>query len=244
MASSTSFPNSCLVALLLCCCYVLLFTVLLLNWYTMKLISVASEKGGVGKTTTAVTLAAHLGQQGRTLLVDADERLRSSVKWTGKKEGYSGWRFETMLFSAFVQQREPGAGYDFVVLDTKGGEGHVELVELAQNSALLIVPTKPDGVSADGLVATLEPLIDAGVRNYRVLLTDVPPAPNSDGLDLRLELDQGEIPIFSRDIRHAVAISKAAREGICVRDVKGDRYAKLVWMDYELVSREVIRDVR
>ena len=93
MAFSTRFSNSRLVALLLCCCYVLLFTVLLLNWYTMKLISVASEKGGVGKTTTAVTLAAHLGQQGRTLLVDADERLRSSVKWTGKKEGYSGWRF-------------------------------------------------------------------------------------------------------------------------------------------------------
>ena len=231
-------------ALLLLCHLILLFTALLLNCLAMKLISVASEKGGVGKTTTAVTLAAHLGQQGRTLLVDADERLRSSLKWTGKKEGYAGWKFDTTLFSAFMQQPEPGAGYDFVVLDTKGGEGQTELVELAHNSALLIVPTKPDGVSADGLVATLEPLIEAGIHNYRVLLTDVPPAPNSDGLDLRLELDEGSIPMFSRDIRHAVAISKAAREGICVRDVKGDRYAKLVWMDYELVSREVIRDVR
>ena len=210
----------------------------------MKLISVASEKGGVGKTTTAVTLAAHLANEGRTLLVDADERLRSSIKWTGKKEGYTGWKFETLLFSEFVQRPDPGAGYDFVVLDTKGGEGQAELVELARNSALLIIPTKPDGVSADGLVATLAPLLEAGIQNYRVLLTDVPPAPNADGLDLRLELDQADIPMYSRDIRHAVAISKAAREGICVRDVRADRYAKLVWMDYELVKREVLRDVQ
>lgn len=115
---------------------------------------------------------------------------------------------------------------------------------LARHSSLLIIPTKPDGVSADGLVATLQPLLENGVENYRVLLTDVPPAPNSDGLDMRLELDNAGIPLFNHSIRHAVAVSKAAREGICVRDVKGDRYAKLVWMDYELISREVLNHVK
>ena len=38
------------------------------------MISVASEKGGVGKSTTAVALASHLSSKGRTLLLDADER--------------------------------------------------------------------------------------------------------------------------------------------------------------------------
>ena len=99
-------------------------------------------------------------------------------------------------------------------------------------------------MSADGLVATLQPLLESGVTNYRVLLTDVPPAPNADGMDMRLELDSAGIPLLSHSARHAVAISKAAREGICVRDVKGDRYAKLVWMDYELISREVLGYVR
>ena len=206
----------------------------------MKIISVASEKGGVGKTTTSVTLAAHLARRGKTQLVDADERLRSALKWTTKKEGSQGWGFQTVLFSDFMMQPYPGEGYDYVVLDTKGGEGQAELVDLARNSALLIVPTKPDGVSADGLVATLQPLLDAGIENYRVLLTDVPSAPNSDGLDMRLELDTAGIPLFSHDIRHAVAVSKAAREGLCIRDVRGDRYAKLVWMDYEVIARAVV----
>lgn len=42
-------------------------------------ISVASQKGGVGKTTTSITLAAGLGRQGkRVLLVDIDSQANSS----------------------------------------------------------------------------------------------------------------------------------------------------------------------
>jgi chromosome partitioning protein len=210
----------------------------------MKVIAVASKKGGVTKSTTAVTLAAHLASRGRTLLVDADEQLRSAWYWVTKKEGYEGWGFDIQLYADFIAQDNPGEGYEFVIMDTKGGEDRDELAALARHSSLLIVPTKPDGVSADGLVATLQPLMENEVTNYRVLLADVPPAPNSDGMDMRLELDNAGIPLFNHSIRHAVAVSKAAREGICVRDVRGDRYAKLVWMDYELISREVLNHVK
>jgi len=44
-------------------------------------LAITNLKGGTGKTTTAVHLAAGLGRHGRTLLVDADPQ-GSATEWT------------------------------------------------------------------------------------------------------------------------------------------------------------------
>jgi chromosome partitioning protein len=191
----------------------------------IKVITVASEKGGVGKTTSAVQIAGLLAQQGKTLLVDADDRLESATEWLEANSSYV-WGFDHCLFANWDLE----AAYDWVVLDTKGGEGPQALATLAQRSHLLIVPTKPDGISARGLIKT----------NFRVLLTDIPPAPNTDGLALRGELESAGIPVFAQGIRHAIAASKAASLGTLIRDAK-DRYSKTVNLEYEMVVKEILK---
>jgi chromosome partitioning protein len=53
-------------------------------------IAVTNQKGGSGKTTTAVSLAAALGEQGqRVLLVDLDPQASASG-WCGVRDGGSG----------------------------------------------------------------------------------------------------------------------------------------------------------
>ena len=50
------------------------------------IITVTSYKGGVGKTTTAIHLAAYLQTLAPTLLVDGDA-IRSATKWNLRSEG-------------------------------------------------------------------------------------------------------------------------------------------------------------
>src|SRR6266851_4970573 len=57
---------------------------------TMQVVAILNQKGGSGKTTTAVNLAAALGELGqRVLIVDLDPQASASG-WCGVRDGGSG----------------------------------------------------------------------------------------------------------------------------------------------------------
>lgn len=195
------------------------------------IITVASFKGGVAKTTTAIHLAAFLQTQGKTLLVDADPN-RSAIGWA--KRGNLPFEVVPQERSVPLMRR-----HDHVVIDTQARPVHTDLALLTDACDLLILPTTPDVLALDALVLTLEYLHQIGASRYRILLTVVPPRPSKEGELVKAMLMEEGMPIFDTWIRRLAAFQKAARQGVLVHEVKDPR-AQEGWQDYIKVGEEVV----
>ena len=194
-------------------------------------LSVASFKGGVAKTTTAIHLAAFLSESAPTLLVDEDPN-QSSVDWA--EAGQLPFRTVThdQAAAAFPQ-------YQHRVVDTGARLGQEGLTDLSEGSDFVVVPTTPDALALNALLKTVTPLRVLTRENYRILLTLVPPFPSRDADEAREALKGIGLPLFKAQIPRAVAFQKAALAGTTVDAVRDPR-AMLGWLAYSAVGREIL----
>ena len=177
------------------------------------IVTITSYKGGVGKTTTAVHLAAYLQRLAPTLLVDGDA-IRSATKW-GQRSNGSGLPFTVVTHAKLVNHiQDYKSGH--IIIDTEGNPTDDDFKDLADNCDLLVVPAVPESVATDGLTHTLAKLRELRREHFRVLLTMVPPKPRTEGRELRDMLVSQGIPVFTTEIPRLAAFEKAAAEGVPV----------------------------
>jgi chromosome partitioning protein len=193
------------------------------------IITIASFKGGVGKTTTAIHLACFFAQNGPTLLVDGDPN-RSATGWA--KRGDVPFKVVDIMQSPMHSRN-----YEHVIIDTAARPSQEDIEALAEGCDLLILPTTPDALSMDALLQTVGLLKSLGSNRYRILLTAIPPKPRKTG-DLARSAMQG-LPMFNQGIRRFAAYEKAALEGLPVYQT-GDANGKIAWREYQQVGKEII----
>ncbi len=193
------------------------------------IIAIASFKGGVGKTTTAIHLAAYFQNDADTVLIDADPN-RSATAWAARGD----------LPFDVVDEWQPARmkHYSHVIIDTQARPIPDDLAIIADTCELIILPTTPDILALDALTLTLEHLQTIDARRYRVLLTIIPPKPSKDGQQTREMLDSANIPVFNSGIRRLAAFHKAASSGKLIYDVKDSR-SPLGWEDYVQIGDEL-----
>jgi chromosome partitioning protein len=181
------------------------------------IVTVASYKGGVAKTTTAVHLAAYLNARGPAVLIDGDPN-RSATGWA---------RRGALPFRVVDERQAPRVLRDeaptHVVIDTPARPSREDLETLAGGCDLLVIPSTPDALSLDALMATVETLHAVGAGRFRVLLTIVPPRPSRDGDEARAMVAEAGLPLFAGSVRRFAAFQKAALGGLVVSGVKDAR---------------------
>ncbi len=197
-------------------------------------VTVANFKGGVGKTTTAIHLAAFLSREGETLLLDGDPN-RSASAWARKGQ----LPFTVADIDQAKQQGINPAGFAHVLIDTQARPNEKDLRALASHCDLLIVPTQPRALDLDALRQTVQMLRGVEGHNFKVLITMTPPWPSRDGARARTSLQKADVPVFETAIRRFTAYDRAVIQGVPVY-ASDERKAMDAWEDYEKVGKEVL----
>ena len=127
-------------------------------------IAVIAHKGGVGKTTTAVHLAAYFQTLAPTVLFDADE---SATEWQSRGEGFP-----------FTVAPDTDAGkllpkFEHVVIDPAQAPSMKDLRAVYPLCDVIVIPSPPRPLDIQKLARTIGALREIGPDKFAVLLTQV-----------------------------------------------------------------------
>jgi chromosome partitioning protein len=180
-----------------------------------SIITVATMKGGSGKSTVASCLAVYWHLRGRRpTLIDADPQ-RSIIRLAARERALGGVSVvEDASEDASKTARRLASSGGLVIIDTPGFRSKTTLDCLAA-ADFLLVPVKPSPFDVDRMLDTLSILTDRSEGPqplFRCLLTQT----TRDSViarHIRAELAEAGLPVLQSEMANRVAYPEASLWG-------------------------------
>lgn len=196
----------------------------------MTIFAIANSKGGVGKSTIAVQVAAELAREGRdVLLINGDRQKSSELAMLARAEAGSYPAIACVRYTEGpelrTQLKHQRAKYDDVVIDVGGRDSSAMRAALGM-ADVVVVPFAPGSFEVWALEEMDELLREAlSTRDafpiYAILNLAEPKEDSADNADALSALD--DYPVYTRlpfPIVRRKAFSNASGRGVSVNDLK------------------------
>jgi chromosome partitioning protein len=183
----------------------------------MKILSLVSQKGGVGKTTLATALAVAGHQDGkRVVLIDLDPQASASFWMDTRKDDAFAVTSTPASRLQHVLAAAKDAGADLAIVDTPPFAKDIAF-EAAERADFILIPTRPAVLDVMAMTRTID-LIRTFDRAAAVVLTFCPPSGK--------EIDDTEAAVHALGadlcptrIGARIAYSRAQQSGLAAQEL-------------------------
>lgn len=186
----------------------------------MKIWAIEAQKGGSGKTTTAVHMAVCAAQHGlRTALIDIDPQ-RSATNWNQSRA--SERRLDCIAGSAaelsgFIEQARKG-GIELVIIDT-APHSNAEAAIAAQLADVVLIPCRPARFDLDAVFSTLQ-IASAAKTPAAVIINAAPRGRMAE--EARAALKRQGATVIETVLHQRAAYGHAVIDGRSVHEYEPD----------------------
>ena len=182
-----------------------------------QVFAISNQKGGTGKTTLSMNLAAGLAQKGRALLIDADPQ-GSATQWSRLAPPEKPFPVSVISVGGHLAREVEtfGRDFDYVVIDCPPTLETGVMQAAMQVTDTVLIPVLPSPVDLWASIRIAEAIDHAKLRNRqlsaRIVINQLEPR-SALSSAMQEALEEFDIPALQAGIRRRAIYRNAAMEG-------------------------------
>lgn len=195
----------------------------------MPIIAIVGNKGGAGKTTLSVNIAAGISQQSSIAVIDADPQ-GSSLQWRAIAGDNVHFPVYAPTFSLKQQAESYSSKNDFVLIDCPPSVKSPQSISVLEFADIAIIPVQPSPIDLWATVhieKAISEARDANPELRALLVINQLEARTTLSKLVREVLNEIDLPVADTSIRRRAIYRNSALEGKSVFGV-GKRGADAV----------------